>query len=308
MKTDQMQVLVDNMTLLFGSSRVVVALFDCQDMLVYANQAFRELTNLEEDEYLYWSDMIRRNYRSSEGLHIETDDIEAWLASAHDRRGKLPYREFELDLKDGRWIQLAETMIPETGLLAIGIEITSSKTAVSKLRRDYVQAMVTAETDPLTGLSNRRALERLTNLLENAVHQSGVSVLIIDIDQFKEFNDLYGHVAGDECLRQVADAIQSSMRESGDYALRIGGDEFLVVLHDTPMQAALNIAERIRLRLVEAALPHKDTPDGVVTVSVGVAQAGMLEAGSINALIKRADRALYEAKQAGRNQVIVQSD
>ncbi|MCH8552132.1 MAG: sensor domain-containing diguanylate cyclase [Natronospirillum sp.] len=308
MKADQMQSLVDNMALLFGSSGVVVALFDCQDKLVYANRAFRELTNLAEDEYLYWPDLIRRNYQSPEGLHIETEDVEAWLDSAYDRRWKLPYREFELDLKDGRWIQLAETMIPETGLLAIGIEITSSKTAVSKLRRDYVQAMVTAETDPLTGLGNRRALERLTSLLENAVHQSGVSILIIDIDQFKEFNDQYGHLAGDDCLRQVAKAIQSGLRESGDYALRIGGDEFLVVLHDTPMQVALNIAERIRLRLVESALPHEDMPDGVVTVSVGVARAERLEAGSINALIKKADQALYEAKQAGRNQVLVRSD
>lgn len=307
MKHDKDQTLVDNMELLFGSSRVVAALFDCQDMLVYANPAFRELTNLDEEEKLAWADMMRRNFRSSAGLHIETDDIEAWLKEAQTRRWKLPYREFEMDLKDGRWIQLTETLIPATGLLAIGIEITSSKATVSMLRRNYVQALEKAETDPLTGLGNRRALERLTTLLETSDHPAAVSVLMIDIDQFKEFNDQYGHPAGDDCLRQVAGAIESSLRESGDYALRIGGDEFLVVLHDTSLKVAFNIAERIRSRLESMALPHEGQPNGLVSISAGVADVSGLETGGMAALISRADHALYEAKQSGRNLVSGQS-
>lgn len=300
MKADHIQVLKENMALLFGQSGVIVALFDCQDMLVYANQAFREVTNLGAEEQLTWSDLIRRNYESPTGLLIETDNIEDWLKWAGKRRRKIPYREFELDLKDGRWIHLAETLIPDTGLLNIGFEITSTKATVSRLRRDYVQALVSAETDPLTGLGNRRALERLATLLETAEHQAGVSVLMIDIDKFKEFNDQYGHLAGDDCLRQVAEGIQSSLRESGDYPLRIGGDEFLVVLHDTPMKVALNISERIRTRLAGAAA--WDSQRGGL-VSIGVAHAERLETGDMEALIKRADRALYEAKHSGRNQV-----
>lgn len=303
MQADRKQELVNTMELLFAHSSVVVSLFDQHDMLIYGNQTYRELTRLGADELLSWSDIIRRNHQAADGLNIEAEDVELWLARANERRWRLPYREFEIDLAGGRWIQMTETLIPDVGMLGVGVEITSSKATVSSLRQDYLRAMVEAETDPLTGLGNRRALERLTALLETAGHRKGVSALMLDIDDFKSYNDLYGHLAGDQCLKRVADIIVSSLRDEGDYPLRIGGEEFLVLLHATSVHEAMRIAERIRNRLTEAALPHSGASGGLVSISVGVAEAMQVDVGSVERLIGQADRALYRAKQAGRNQV-----
>jgi diguanylate cyclase (GGDEF)-like protein len=131
---------------------------------------------------------------------------------------------------------------------------------------------------------------------------------MIDVDEFKAYNDLYGHPAGDRCLRALADALASTCR-STDIAARYGGEEFAVLLPDTDCRAAASVAERMRLRVRELGLRHDGRPDGVVTISLGVAavipRSGETSPGR---LVDAADRSLYIAKQAGRDRTHCSDD
>lgn len=158
-------------------------------------------------------------------------------------------------------------------------------------------------TDSLTGLYNRKKLaEILTDQL--ALYQRnrrGFSVLMLDIDYFKALNDSHGHLLGDEVLMQVADILAQSIR-AVDFAARYGGEEFVIVLVETTSQEALDTAERIRAKVADAHYSAVDEQRIAVTVSVGVAECRADDA-TAEAVIARADQALYQAKGAGRNQV-----
>ena len=160
-------------------------------------------------------------------------------------------------------------------------------------------------TDPLTGLANRR---RLMAELEREVLRSGrlerpCAVMMLDVDHFKQFNDSYGHPAGDEVLRRLADALRRTVREV-DTPARYGGEEFMVILPETPHAQAAAIAERIRARVADERFsPGGDGEQAGVTISIGL--AGFPGDGtSPEALIEAADDALYRAKEGGRNRVV----
>ena len=126
-----------------------------------------------------------------------------------------------------------------------------------------------------------------------------------DLDEFKTYNDTYGHVAGDSCLTKVAQGIMNILSRPGDFCARYGGEEFIIILPDTSLAGAINIAEKIRKTILEMKIEHKTTlPLGIVTLSLGVAVAEedttMI---SHDELVKHADLALYKAKEKGRNQV-----
>lgn len=162
-----------------------------------------------------------------------------------------------------------------------------------------------SETDPLTGVANRRSFDAaLRRALDPAV-AGRPSLLLLDVDHFKRFNDTYGHPQGDECLRLVAGAARGQLRGSGDLAARIGGEEFAVLLPGGTALDGATVAERIRLAAEALQLPHAGRPDlpPVVTVSVGVAAA--VPGDTAETLTSRADEALYAAKIAGRNRVHV---
>lgn len=161
---------------------------------------------------------------------------------------------------------------------------------------------VMANTDSLTGLPNRRALD---DLLERTWAHSGhhrLTVLMIDIDYFKQLNDSCGHPAGDACLRRVSDALASAAGRRDDVLGRYGGEEFALVMPGASLQAGLVVAERLRQAVESIALANAGSPHGVVTVSIGVAST-MPGEKPLDALVATADSALYEAKRRGRNQV-----
>ncbi|MFM0501383.1 sensor domain-containing diguanylate cyclase [Paraburkholderia caffeinilytica] len=166
-----------------------------------------------------------------------------------------------------------------------------------------------AATDALTGLSNRRAFDRrLAQEWRRAQReQTPLSLLFIDIDHFKRFNDTYGHATGDEVLTVVAERITSGTRRAVDLAARYGGEEFAVVLPNTSLEGAIKVAEKIRKRVESAGLEHKDTQSGHVTISVGCASCKPPEGGSAAALLAAADAQLYVAKAGGRNRVAWQT-
>jgi len=157
--------------------------------------------------------------------------------------------------------------------------------------------------DPLTALGNRRSLEEaLTNFGHG--HQNEFSIVLLDIDHFKMFNDGAGHQAGDICLKRIAGIILAELRGHTDHAYRFGGEEFIILLPQTPLPQAITIAERMRRSIETAAIPHPALTSGsVVTASFGVASAALKEEMSAGDVVAAADAALYTAKGNGRNQV-----
>jgi diguanylate cyclase (GGDEF)-like protein len=162
-----------------------------------------------------------------------------------------------------------------------------------------------SRSDALTGLGNRRFLEEMLAACEQAGELSQqLSIVLLDIDHFKLFNDTAGHQAGDLCLRRVAGIVQAELRGQADHAFRFGGEELIVVLPKTALAKAIGIAERIRQAIEGAAIPHPALAEGaVVTASFGVACSKPENNRLAGDVVADADAALYAAKRNGRNQV-----
>jgi diguanylate cyclase (GGDEF)-like protein len=160
--------------------------------------------------------------------------------------------------------------------------------------------------DPLTGIANRRALMAALDLASRSGlrEQVPVSVLAVDVDHFKAYNDTFGHPAGDECLKRVARALEGVARRPLDCPGRTGGEEFVVVLYGVPGGQAVRAGEKLRGAVESLGMPHPGTLSGRVTVSVGVATIRPHEARDPSDALDLADAALYEAKRAGRNRVM----
>jgi diguanylate cyclase (GGDEF)-like protein len=160
--------------------------------------------------------------------------------------------------------------------------------------------------DGLTGVANRRRFDEVLELEWRRASRSGapVSLVMLDLDYFKDFNDAHGHLAGDERLRLVADALSSTVGRAGDLVARYGGEEFVVLLPGTTGRDAAALAERLRAAVEALKLPHDASPTSeVATLSAGVATAFPEERASPEALLAAADAALYRAKREGRNRV-----
>ena len=156
-----------------------------------------------------------------------------------------------------------------------------------------------------TGLSNRRRLDEATSAIWSGREPglSPVSAILFDVDRFKSFNDIYGHPAGDSCLRRIAACALAELRGVDDIAIRYGGEEFMLLLPRTRAEEAVAAAERLRVAIADLGIRHEgEEAEGVVTASFGVASVE-LGASSFDALTAAADAALYEAKRAGRNRV-----
>jgi diguanylate cyclase (GGDEF)-like protein len=167
-----------------------------------------------------------------------------------------------------------------------------------------------SETDALTQLGNRRAfdLELPRRWNEAATHGQSMAALMIDIDHFKRFNDRFGHPAGDDCLRRVAQLMREVLRDE-DFIARIGGEEFAVLLQPSSEVAAAHLAERLRRHVELAGIPHDgQMGQRVVSISLGGALSSPLRRVSPEALIAAADAALYTAKRQGRNRCVLVGD
>ncbi|MFA5939253.1 MAG: diguanylate cyclase [Sinimarinibacterium sp.] len=165
-----------------------------------------------------------------------------------------------------------------------------------------------SETDPLTGLPNRRGLDEVLTLEWRRCRRlfEPIALLMIDIDQFKAYNDAHGHLKGDQCLQQVSGVLQSTASRAGEFVARYGGEEFVMVLPGTNRDAAALQAERVRAAVEGAAIAHGHSAvSPYVTISIGVATRSSNSTISLEGLREAADSALYEAKHLGRNRVCV---
>ena len=185
------------------------------------------------------------------------------------------------------------------------IVLTRVKTQIQlKVKTDLLEKL--ASLDGLTEIPNRRAfdnaLERQFNLAQRS--EIPLSLLIIDIDFFKQFNDYFGHPTGDECLKQVANCLTQNTQRPGDLVARLGGEEFAILLPNTDNLGASLRAEQYRDLVENLKIPHANfTPYPHVTISVGVASVTAKRSDNLSALIQAADNALYQAKTQGRNRI-----
>lgn len=165
--------------------------------------------------------------------------------------------------------------------------------------------------DGLTGIANRRHFDETieTELRRARRRGTEISLILIDIDHFKTYNDHFGHLGGDECLRKVADTLAAATNRPGDLLARYGGEEFACILPETGIEGARIVAETFREVVAALGLPHPaSTTADHLTLSLGVATYQADESSTVDGLIERADKALYTAKQTGRNRVCTAAD
>ena len=196
---------------------------------------------------------------------------------------------------------LAALFVLGSGFL--GWRILRDRRGLQRLQADAAELAQQASRDPLTDLANRRAFDAAAERTFATHLRTGqhMTLLMLDVDHFKAFNDEYGHPTGDECLKQIADVLRHCVRRPQDLVARYGGEEFAIVLPDTNVQGGLEVAEQIHKSLSVKAIAHTQGQQGRITLSVGVAATEGAGGNSLQALIKTADAALYQAKRDGRN-------
>ncbi|GAB7527693.1 sensor domain-containing diguanylate cyclase [Pseudomonas sp. 3A(2025)] len=203
------------------------------------------------------------------------------------------------------WRRNALLVGSATGALCLGILWLTLLLARELRRRQHAEQVLAnqAATDGLTGLANRRQLDRSLAIEWARAQRSGesLSLLLIDVDHFRRFNERHGHLGGDQALRRVADSIAANVRRSSDLAARYGGEEFAVLLPATDHASALALAESIRQTVMQ--LPPFEHEQQAITVSIGVTTGKVAKGDALESLIEAADKALYSAKHNGRNRV-----
>jgi diguanylate cyclase (GGDEF)-like protein len=217
-------------------------------------------------------------------------------------RGKF-HAQFQMRNAEGKllWVDASGTLLNAEESLWILVDIDA-------LKRGEQAANHLANHDALTGLANRRMFDSALEVeWANAVNtRAPLSLIMLDIDYFKQYNDHYGHIRGDECLKQVAQLLSQSATRSRDFFARYGGEEFVLILPECDEKAALQVAQRCRALINEAAIPHaKSQISEHVTISLGVATIVPSPMDQRIAFLEQADRRLYRAKQLGRDCIAV---
>lgn len=289
---------------------------DPQGNVIIWNRACERLTGLRADEVLGTNQHWKGFYDHSRPcladlvVHGRMDDINT-LYDAHDDPAG---RAFGVHAENwcvmprlGNRLYLAIDVGPihnAQGELVAVVEtlrdMTSEKLAIDELKR-------MATSDGLTGLVNRRGFDSIlrTELASARREKSPLSLVMVDVDHFKPYNDTYGHQAGDECLRQIGAVLSRSAVRPADVVARYGGEEFVLILPTTPPSGAKEVAARVQANLEQLHLRHTAAPLGQVTLSMGL--TSMPPGGDLSAvgLLAQADAALYQAKHAGRNRFVL---
>ncbi|MDM9627652.1 diguanylate cyclase [Rhizobium sp. S152] len=238
--------------------------------------------------------IVRASLERGEQAMPETD-----LEEVVERTADVLLREGErlLRLSDSRAVQARTTETSDGGSLIVFSDVTAHREREERLRELNERLSTLASTDSLTGLTNRRAFDNA--LAKALIPGRRLSLLMIDVDSFKAYNDGYGHLEGDECLRQVADRLAETFAPVyGAVAARYGGEEFTILLPSVDLDEAQSLALMACNSVRGLSIPHTFSEKGVVTVSVGIACTA---SGSARELLNSADAGLYAAKAAGRD-------
>ena len=296
--------------LLAEASRDVIVLAGLNGERKYVSPAATELLGWSQDELL-GNDHITITH---------PDDVSKFVKLLRDSRegldtGSLSYRWKK---KDGNYLWLESNIRlfrdavtgDAAGFVYILRDISERKIAEDKLQDAFHTVEQLAMVDGLTGVANRRLMDETLNREWMRAIRDGtsLSLLLIDVDHFKLYNDLYGHLAGDACLQAIATAIQSQLRRPPDMLARFGGEEFVIILPNTPATGAEIMSQIVLKTIAACAIPHTGSPYGSVTVSLGCATLTATLEGSTKDLLKAADDAMYRAKTNGRNQIQLAGD
>jgi diguanylate cyclase (GGDEF)-like protein/PAS domain S-box-containing protein len=281
--------------------------------LIFVNHAFEKMTGYSREE------AINRNCRYLQGAQKNQRNIEV----VRDAIKNAEYCLVTLKnyRKDGSmfWNELSISPVFDldgkvTHFIGIQKDVTARvelETRLTKERKSLQESKAKLENlvihDSLTGIYNRRHFE--TQFKESWQHlvetQGSLTLMMVDVDYFKRYNDTYGHVAGDDVLKKVASALTASMKRVTDFTARYGGEEFIIVATDITRQQAINYGKTICANLRSLNIPHETSSYGFLTVSCGVAHINPLSTSSPGLLLQQADTALYNAKANGRNQAVI---
>lgn len=285
--------------LLFDNLPDGAMILDPQGRIVAVNREFRALYGIDRADTVLgrsFVEVVRMAWERNDGgmpesLKLMLDDVR--FAGA----------PFDVELPGDRWLRVIERRVSDgTGYIS-HTDVSLLKRQQRELERAYAALEALSATDPLTGIANRRRLNAAVADEARRAMRSGapLSLVLIDVDHFKQINDRAGHLGGDACLAWVARLIEGAVGRPGDLAARFGGDEFALLLPDTGDAAALLVGERLR-----AAIEAGDGAPARFTVSIGT--TSLLVDGDPAAtphrLVAAADHALYEAKRLGRNRTV----
>ncbi|KZE80589.1 hypothetical protein AV654_11650 [Paenibacillus elgii] len=297
---------------LVEQSTDVVSMQDLSGRILYISPSCRVLLGYEPEELI--------GTIAYDLFHPEDLTKIPGITSPVETAPELPLFSYRIRRKSGSyvWFETSGRLIenerdPENGQTVISIsrDISSRKQTEQQLMKTNELLQKISSIDALTGLANRRFFdERFAKEWRHAMRfTTPLSVILLDIDYFKRYNDTYGHQDGDACLQYVAEAMRRAAKRPGDMIARYGGEEFVIVLPVTDSQGALYVAERMRSEVEGLRIPHRGSAvSSFVTASLGVATMIPARNVSPRELIIRADKALYRAKQEGRNQAIAYCD
>jgi diguanylate cyclase (GGDEF)-like protein/PAS domain S-box-containing protein len=282
---------------------------DLEGRITFANAAASALTGYQRDEALGRHHHALVHHTNEDGTPYPPEGCPC--TGTPQGTGALTVCNEVFWRKDGARFPVEYTTTPIsegarlTGALVVFRDITERRRIESELERLNAALADQARRDPLTGLGNRLRLEEDLAMYDarRVRHGHSYCVLLCDLDRFKPLNDRQGHQAGDDVLRAVADTIVIQSRTS-DAVYRYGGEELLVLLSEQTLEGALIVSERMREAVQRLGLPHADSEDGVVTISIGAAACPVGDHTDSTDAIRRADRALYTAKAQGRNRVV----
>ena len=285
-----------------------LAIFDGDARLVFCNDQYRAcfpLTGHLRQPGTPLRDILKAVVETGEQITAPRRNARVWIESivANLRIES----EEEINLADGRWLQLRTRPTSAGSTMVVVSDVTRLKLAELALHTTTNQLKHLVRIDGLTDLLNRRAFDEAIEIeiRRSARAATPLSLLLIDADHFKAYNDKYGHVAGDECLRLISQHLKASLKRPADLAARYGGEEFTIILPDTDEDGAYAVAESFRRAVADARVLHEASDRGYVTVSVGVAtyMPDNLQRDALE-LVRTADEALYGAKAAGRDRVL----
>lgn len=274
--------------------------------VIYCNQHFASIfgTTVQNATGKKSADLLRNAWETKQGVIINTDNFEQWLANLHKLHSDKALNQYETDLTDGRWFKMTRINLDSGNTIIMGVDITELKNAQKALEDAHQHIESLVNTDQLTGVHNRRAYNQIAKQeCARAIRfNQPLSLLVIDIDYFKTINDCYGHIGGDQILKEFAQTCDKLLRQS-DSLSRIGGEEFTAILPMTDQNEAKVIAERIRAQIAQHSFYVAQTSKGInITISIGCSTLTEGDT-SMNELFCRADKALYSAKHGGRNKV-----
>lgn len=289
---------------LLCATSALVAVFDPDDRLRFANESFREVFFVTAGECPTWEEIFRRNHAAGRGTVITASSIDAWIASISSRRGKTRHRSFESDIIGGKWLWVTETVQTNGWMLLVASDITNTRSTDRELRIDRDIALKAAQTDELTGISNRRHIFELLHQScqdKNATPETHICACLMDIDHFKSINDTWGHQAGDAVLEKLARSVRSGIRLKDGFG-RVGGEEFLLILKDCSIKSAQKQLLRLMDRIGSSSLMDS-RPEVTLTMSAGLTD--IRSGDTTETIYSRCDQALYEAKGQGRDCICI---